>query len=314
MKQRMRCKVWWPGIDGDIEKFYKKCYGCQLESMPTKPKPMVRTDLSSGPWQHIAADFLGPLPSGDNILVIVDYYSRWVEVSVSKSITAEKAVQSLKHMFSTHGYPLSITTDNGPQFRSEVFNQYMEEAGIEHHHITPLWPQANGEVERQNRSLMTRIRIAQVEGRDWREELETYLFMYRSTPQSTTGVSPAELLFGRKLRNKLPEISNFHDDVNIEVRDRDAKRKGQGKLYGDARRNAIESDVNVGDTVLVKQHRENRLSTKFSKDPVKVIGKHGNCVWLDTPRGTFQRNVTQVKRFQGQIQKYRHSRIRQYRH
>ena len=53
-------------------------------------------------------------------------------------------------MFSRHGMPLSLKTDNGPQFSSDKFSTYLLECGIEQHTSTPLWPQANGEVERQN--------------------------------------------------------------------------------------------------------------------------------------------------------------------
>ncbi|XP_033739146.1 uncharacterized protein K02A2.6-like [Pecten maximus] len=128
--------------------------------MPSRPEPMRRTEFPSGPWQHIAVGYLG-LPSGDYMLVFVDYYSRWVEVVTTKSTTSEKTIKMFKGVFYTHGNPISVTTDNGPQFRSELFKDYLKQNGIEHHCTTPLWLQANGDVERQNRSLMKRIRIAQ---------------------------------------------------------------------------------------------------------------------------------------------------------
>ena len=77
MKQRLRTKVWWPGIDKEVSSACKTCHGCQLVSQPSKPEPMARTELPSAPWQHLAADLLGPLPSGDYVFVIVDYYSRF---------------------------------------------------------------------------------------------------------------------------------------------------------------------------------------------------------------------------------------------
>ena len=72
MKKILRSKVWWPGIDKQVEQYCKTCYGCQLVSQPTKPEPMSRTELPAGPWQHLAADLLGPLPTGESILVLVD--------------------------------------------------------------------------------------------------------------------------------------------------------------------------------------------------------------------------------------------------
>ena len=182
MKQRLRSKVWWPGIDKEAEKFCKTCFGCQLVSSPAHPEPIKSTPLPQGPWQDLALDLLGPLPSGDSVLVVVDYFSRYYEIEIMHSTTSEKIIASLKRISMIHGLPLSLTIDNGPQFVSNEFEKYLEDCGIEHRKTTPLWPQANGEVERQNRSLLKRMRIAQAEGKQWKEEVCKYLIAYRSTP------------------------------------------------------------------------------------------------------------------------------------
>ena len=138
MKQRLRSKVWWPGLDKDAERVCKTCHGCQLVSQPLKPEPMARTEFPSAPWQHLAADLLGPLPPGDYIFVVVDYYSRFFEMEFTKSITTEKIVSPMSKMFVTHGLPCSLRTDNGPQFLSDHFKGYLEKNGIEHRRTTPL--------------------------------------------------------------------------------------------------------------------------------------------------------------------------------
>jgi hypothetical protein len=79
MKQRLRSKVWWPGIDRQAEKVCPECFGCQLTSNPTKTEPMVRIVLPNAPWEHLAYDLLGTLPSGDYIFVVVDYHSRFLD-------------------------------------------------------------------------------------------------------------------------------------------------------------------------------------------------------------------------------------------
>ena len=100
-----------------------------------------------------AADLMGPFPTGDYLLVVVDYKSRFFEVAVTKSVTSSKIISCLEKMFATHGFPLSIKIDNGAHLRaSDEFETYLRENNIEHRTSTPLWPHANGEVERQNRS------------------------------------------------------------------------------------------------------------------------------------------------------------------
>ena len=123
-----------------------------------------------------------------------------------KSTTTDKVIQSLKSTFATHGVPSSIRTDNGPQFVSGEFREFLKEYGIFHRKTTPSWPQANVEIERQNSSLLKRLKIAQVEKRNWKDELLTYLMMYRSTPHTVTGVSPSKMLYGRTIRTKLLEL------------------------------------------------------------------------------------------------------------
>ena len=297
MKGSLRTKVWWPGIDKQVEQFCKSCYGCQLVGKPCKPEPMTRTELPSGPWQDLAMDVLGPLPSGDTILILIDYYSRYFEVEVTKSITSEKINAVMSKWFVTHGLPMSIRTDNAAYFTSEKFRNYMKVNGITHRRNTPLWPQANGEIERQNRSILKRIQISQAEGRNWKHDIDDYLVMYRSTPHSTTGRSPAELLFGRKIRTKLPDL-NYYETQYLNVRDVDAEKKGKGKLYGDSRRGASENDISVGDRVLLKQNRENKLDTVFHPNPHIVREKKGNSVVVESNEGVqYRRNVTHVKPF-----------------
>ena len=72
-----------------------------------------------------------------------------------KSTSTENAIESLEEIFSRHGLPQAISSDNGPQFVSEMFEQHLVDHGIKHRKVTPLWPQANREIERQNRSLLT---------------------------------------------------------------------------------------------------------------------------------------------------------------
>ena len=116
----------------------------------------------SGPWQDCAADILGPLLGGENLLAIVDYYSIYFEVVILRSTTSTKVIDSIQPIFARFGVPHTLKTDNGPQFVSEDFKAFLAENGVEHRTTPPLWPQANGEVERQNRTLLKMIQVAQI--------------------------------------------------------------------------------------------------------------------------------------------------------
>ena len=107
-KQRLRSKVWWAGIDRQVEAKCKTCHGCQLVGSPTPPEPLKHTEFPSQPWQDLAADLMGPLPSGEYVFVVVDYYSRYFEVDILKSVTSATIIGSLERIFCTHGLPKSL--------------------------------------------------------------------------------------------------------------------------------------------------------------------------------------------------------------
>lgn len=253
--------------------------------------------LPLGKWRDLSLDLLGPMPTGEYLLVVIDYYSMYYEVEILTSITASQIISRLEKIFAVHGLPVTITSDNGPQFRSEEFEHHLVDNGILHRKVTPQWAQANGEVERQNRSLLKSTRIAQTDLKNWRKELVHYLATYRTTPHTVTGVFPAELLFGRKIRTKMLElrVTTVNDD---ELRDRYWEKKIKAKTYADERRGAQPNDPQTGEQVLLQKKKSNKLSAKFESEPYKIVEKKRNSVVIQSPEKVqYQRNVTEVKTF-----------------
>ena len=144
-------------MDKDVEQLYKVSPGCQVTSLLF--------------WQDSSADLLGTLPNGESIWVLVDYFSTFVEVSILKSTTSAKIIEAISPVFARFGLPFSLRTVNGPKFVSGEFKAFLRMHGAEHCTTTPLWPAANGEVERQNHSLLKCLQIAHLEKKNWRSEL-----------------------------------------------------------------------------------------------------------------------------------------------
>lgn len=294
MKQRLRGKVWWPKIDAEAEAYVKKCHGCTMVAAPSAPEPLKRTVLPSEPWQHLAIDFLGPLPSGDYLLVVVDYFSRYIEVEIMRKIDSIETIKRLRIMFARFGYPISITADNGTQLVSNEFKGFCAETNIHLNSTTPYWPQQNGEVERQNRSMLKVLIISQNEKTDWKQDLQKYLHMYRATPHSTTLKTPSELMLGRTIRDKLPNISQPMEQ-NEELRDQDRLSKEKGKQYADAKRHAKQSEIKEGDEVWLKKLvKTNKLAPTFEPIPYKVIERKGAEILVEDSETNkrYRRNVS----------------------
>lgn len=298
MKQRLRSKVWWPKIDADAEKCVKSCRSCILVAAPSAPEPMIRKELPQRAWDHLAMDFMGPLPSGHHLFVIVDYYSRFIEVEVMTKINADEAIKRLRVIFSRFGKPISITADNARQFIGVKLSEFCEEYNIQLINTTPYWPQQNGEVERQNRSLLKRLMISQNEGSNWMDDLQDYLLMYRASPHSTTLKSPAELMFNRKIRDKIPFIDE-PTELDESVRDKDKEMKEKGREYGDMRRNAKSIDIREGDEVVVKRmEKKNKLQSNFEPIVHTVVGRKGSEVMVQSSEDAkiYRRNASHLKK------------------
>ena len=300
MKRRLRERCWWPKIDKEAVTTCEACEGCQLVQMANPPEPMTRRILPEKPWIDLAMDFLGPMPTGEYVLVIVDYYSRFMEIEVMQRITAQETIKRLKRIFRTWGPPRTITLDNAKQFVSTEFEDYCKTIGIHLNHTSPYWPQANGEVERQNRSLLKRMKIAHALYDDWKAELDKFLDLYNNTPHTITGKAPSELLQGRKLRSKLPTFEDIETTPpSSDFRDQDFEKKMQQKEREDTRRKAKPSHITAGDIVLMKNLLpSNKLSTNFLKEKFTVMHRNGSNVTVqshDTGRN-YDRNVSHLKK------------------
>ena len=151
-------------------------------------------------------DFCGPFPTRETLLVVVDSYLKFPEVEIMKSITASAFTNRLDRIFAVHGIPSEIYSDNDPPFASDAMKQFMRDHGINHHLVTPHWPQANGKAESFMKPLGKAVKAVKMEGKDWKAVLQYFLLAYRTTPHCTTGVPPSQLLFNCKVSTNIPTV------------------------------------------------------------------------------------------------------------
>ncbi|XP_064653221.1 uncharacterized protein K02A2.6-like [Lineus longissimus] len=204
-KQRLRGLYWWNGMDIQVEQAIHTCTTCQMndKTASTRPAPMQPVSLPNKPWEKLSMDIVGPndcAPHSERFAITVhDYFSKWPEAALVPRVTTDVVISFLQGIFSREGYPQEIVTDHGPQFVSHVFEDFCVRRNIRHTTSAIYHPQANGAVERFNQTLGNTIQLATKERKSPTLAVRESLCVYRATPHATTGVSPSELLHGRRM-------------------------------------------------------------------------------------------------------------------
>jgi transposase InsO family protein len=191
---RARRAVWWPGMSSQIKEMVQHCRTCRINS-PTPVEPLNSSTLPQKAWSRLGADLFEFRKK--NYLLVVDYYSRFIEVRPLDSLESLVTIDKFKSIFSIHGVPDMIISDNGKQFDSRYFREFARSYGFQHVTSSPRYPKANGEAER---AVGTVKRL-------WNKSDDPYLslMIYRATPLEN-GFTPSELLMNRLLRTTLPTL------------------------------------------------------------------------------------------------------------
>lgn len=239
MKALARSYVWWPAIDKELEKHVRECAVCQEHQNDPPHAPIHPWEFPENPWYRLHIDYA--FIEGQDVLVVVDAHSKWIEaVRVGKS-TAAATVTAMRRLFATHGIPETIVSDNGTQFISEEFETFLSSNGIEHVQTAPKHPSSNGLAERAVQTVKHGVK--KTSGNCLEKRIQLFLFHYRLTPQATTGKSPCELLFRRKIRSKLDQV---RPNLNRSV------KKRQSTMKQEADRKSKAREFSIHDKVLVK--------------------------------------------------------------
>lgn len=198
-------KYFWQSMNTDINQWTRNCILCQKSKVQRHTFSNISTFPPTERFQHIHIDIVGPLPTtaqGHRYLVtMIDRLTKWPEAIPTDEITADRiATIVYQHWISRFGCPTTLTSDQGRQFESHLFQNLMKTMGITKTRTTPYHPQSNGIVERWHRSLKTALRAKLSDTSTWIDELPTVLLGLRAALRTDTGVSAAELTYGNTLR------------------------------------------------------------------------------------------------------------------
>ena len=137
--------VWWPGLYRDIQEVVRQCSVCAKLHTPNK-EPMIPSALPEYPCQKLGLDLFKL--QGKHYLLLVDYFSCYVDIVKLTSTTSSAVISAIKSIFSRHGIPELLISDNGPQYVSKEFEEFAEKYNFKHTTSSTHFPQSNGQAER----------------------------------------------------------------------------------------------------------------------------------------------------------------------
>ena len=293
----LRERVWFPRLSRMTKEYVSTCRECASAVPGNTPAPVTTREMPGRPWEVVAADFKGPIggPRGYYFHVVIDLYSRWPEVAMTKSTSFESLQPKLDEVWATHGVPEKVVHDGGPPYNSHSWRKYAKSVGFESEMCTPEHPQSNGLAEKFMSSVVKVTHAALAAKKDPVEEMNRFLMNYRAAPHSSTGKSPSELLNGRKMKMKVPAvIPKPKGKIHKEAQKKNKEEKEKQKKYADKHRKAKDKKVEKGDQVLIKQ---DKTTTKppWNPEPFTVEEVKGTKIVAKRGELTRTRNVEKFK-------------------
>ena len=181
----------------DTKEMIQNCPTCMEYSPAQQKETLMSHDIPQYPWQKVGADLFSI--KRQNFLVVADYFSLYPEVVTLSRITTAAVKNGLIAIFSRHGTPEVLYTDNGSQLRSSEFDEFASSWEFKQVTSSPHYPQSNGLAESAVKNAKSLIRKAVSSNQD----VNKALLAYRATPV-ISGLSTAEMLMGRRIRTTLP--------------------------------------------------------------------------------------------------------------
>ncbi len=265
--------MWCPGLSKELEELVRNCPECS-KAQKQRAQPLMPSALPELPWQKVGTDLFEWRQR--MFLLVVDYYSRYVEIARLNQLTAEEIITHTKSIFARHGIPEEVVSDNGPQYSSQAYAEFAKAYQFRHITSSPYFAQSNGEAERAVGTVKSLLK----------KSTDPYLALlaYRTTPLQN-GYSPSELLMCRRLRTTVPGTRNqrtpkLPDPVSL--REKEEQLKKRQKENFDSHHGVRElPPLTSGDTVWVRD-RETEGSVGEEVAP--------HSYEVTTADGTYRRN------------------------
>lgn len=302
-RKEVSSRFFWPNMNKEIGEWARACISCQR----AKINRHVVTPLGEFPpserFAHIHIDITGPLRISNDcryIVTIIDRCTKWPEAIPMHEITAEDVAKALyENWIARFGCPQRISTDQGRQFESSLFNALMRRFGITRIRTTAYHPQANGQIERWHRTLKAAL-MARGNTTHWTEELPTVLFGLRTALRSDNRLSPAMMTYGATLRLPadliVPSKTEIDDcDYIRRLMDTMATVRSTPRSNNSQTQTFIHTDLATCTHVFVRNDTVRSPLTPPYEGPYEVIHRYEKFYKVKLPRRTAVISLDRLK-------------------
>ena len=310
MFERASSSLYWPGFRTDIINFRAACSTCTRYAPSNPALPPTEPEYPTYPFQSVCMDFFHIAPH--NYLAVVDRYSNWLSVFKLSKDTSEEVQRVLRDYFSTFSIPVTITSDGATVFTSKSMEEFFDRWGVVHRVATAYHPRANkrSEVGVKSAKRLVRGNIAQ-DGTLNIDNFARAIMAHRNTPCPISGLSPAQIIFGRVLRDFLPlQPGKFQPRTEWRqaAEDREAMYAKRHILKGEQLTRGSKSlpPLKPGDCVAIQNQTGNQPRQWSQTGVVIEVNPHSSyTVSIDGSRTITRRN----RQFLRKITPFVHSTI-----
>ena len=286
-KLRARETVFWTNINRDIDEIVSRCEICQKYQPAQQKEPLIQTEIPPRPWHTVGTDLF--YLRGEEYLLVSDYYSKYpiVRKVPKHESTSQKVVTLTKQIFSEHGIPEVVRSDNGPHFSGVPYRNFAASYGFLHKTSSPHFAKSNGFIESQVKIVKRTLKKA------FESSQDPYLSLLalRTTPVDNKLPSPSQMLFNRQLRDTIPR-KLLRPTNNKEIEKGLGKRQEVQRLYHDRHAKTLPPlSTNEHVTVQnpVSKRWEPAIITNKSPSPRSYIIERTNTA------GDLRRNRSQIR-------------------
>ena len=202
MRLRAEQSLYWPGMSQAIAMKRQSCQSCDITAPSQSPEPPITPETPEYPFQHVCSDYFSL--GGHNFCLVVDRFSNWLQV-YRGSGGSSNLITLLGELFHSFGIPESLTSDGGSQYIAGDTKEFLRKLGVKHRISSVGFPHSNQKAERSVGAAKRLLRdVVRPSGELDTASLIKGLLQLRNTPDQDTGLSPAQILLGRQLRDFLP--------------------------------------------------------------------------------------------------------------